>query len=91
MNPLPPFSPVSGVWQEETCDMLGLDVFAENAYTTKETPLRKSRPNSFISIKPDGNCLLSAIAEVVTGRQDNHPLFRAMVCQHTEVLYFMVL
>lgn len=47
---IPPFSPVSAKWQEDKCDLLALDMFAANTYTTKGTPLRHSKPIDYIEI-----------------------------------------
>ena len=80
------YDPVDFNWQQDRANKLGLNIHTSTNVNFKE-PRHVSvtaRWNRTYRTMPDGNCFFRAITMYLTGNEDDHIQFRAMVVNHVQ-------
>ena len=71
------YNPVDRVWQQETCEAMGLNYITSNGITRGGREVGLEPPTTFTLTVEDGNCLFRALAHIITGSEEQHWIRRA--------------
>ena len=74
-----PFLPINEGWQNEMCNLFGIELHSAHHIISAE---KAGKPSLTKQIKGDGNCFYRAISFLVSGTEENHIIVRTYLLQH---------